>query len=892
MTSGPRLVLLDVPHLQHGSQRLDLPSNVPGHLLAVLGHHGDWVTREALAGLFWPDKPEAEAQHNLRVNLHRMKKLLAGWGLAEWLQVEQRRVRVALACDVHALRAAAGAADWSAVRRLHRLPLLSGMSLAGFPALQDWLALERTALQDLLARGPAEPATAVGHVRAPDAGPAGDAEAPVPHALRHPPCVGRGDELARLAAAGPGLWLVVGPPGIGKSRLLEEACPDAVWLSCREGRSAQPLAALLDYLDDMQDSLAGQPGWTELAPAVQGSGPGTASVGRLLPAAARLLASLDRPVVVDDLQWADPALLNLIDLLRRGGRLALRATMRAAPPPPAVADWLQELHTLAAVEQLALKPLDPAAFIEMLRRLSGQETPPQHLARWLHRHSGGQPFFALELLRALFESGHLSATPQGWSSAQDAVSLDDTGLAVPARVWALIDRRLADLGPATRQVLTAAAVAGDARQPALLAAATGLPLWTIGQALAEAQTRAVLHERQFAHALVREALLRHLPEPVQQAIHAALLQHGHALLPPHRLAEHAWAAGDEDAAVEHQTRAAVQDRRRGLHAAGSETLRRALARCQDPARRARLLVALSRTALEVRDVDGARHAAAQALASLPDPTTRLQALVLLADLAIQQGRLADAEAPVAEAALIDPEDRALLMLRGRLAYEAGDFDGNLALLQPLLVRLRREPPGEDLVSLLSTMGTTHDSAGRPGQGLPFHEEALATARALGARHAEVDATLNLLWTLPDLGRVDEAIALGEQALALGEYDGTPALMNNLAYLYWAQGRHTEAEPLYRRLSQADDPTVRCFAWAKCIALAARRGDTAGADAAIQAALDTLPLTDAYRAHAVVMVAVLQHGSRPQAEEARRWWRPDQPLDPSLGGQLAAALGGR
>lgn len=889
MTSGPRLVLLDVPHLQHGSHRLDLPSNVPGHLLAVLGHHGDWVTREALAGLFWPDKPEAEAQHNLRVNLHRMKKLLDGWGLAAGLQVEQRRVRVALACDVHALREAASAADWPAVRRLHRLPLLSGMALAGFPALQEWLALERAALQDLLERVPADPANVVRPAKAAATAPAGRTEARVPQALQHPPCVDRGAELARLAAAGPGLCLVVGPPGIGKSRLLEEACPDAVWLSCRAERSAQPLAALLDYLDDMQDGLAGQPGWTALAPAVQGTG--APSVSRLLPAAAQLLASLGRPVVVDDLQWADPALLSLIDLLRRSGRLALRATMRAGPPPPAVADWLQEGHGLAPVERLELKPLEPDALVEMLARLSGPQAPPPSLARWLHRHSGGHPFYALELLRALFESGQLSDTPHGWSRGRDAVSLDDGDLAVPTRVWTLIERRLADLDPPTRQVLAAAAVAGDARQPALLAAATGLPLWTVGQALAEAQARGVLHERQFAHTLVREALLRPLPEPVLQATHAALLLHGHALLPPHRLAEHAWAAGDEAAAVEHQTRAAVLDRRRGLHAAGRETLRRALARCQDPARRARLLAALSRTALEVRDFDAARDAAEQALASLPEPSGRLQALVLLADLAIQQGRLADAEAHVSEAAVIDPEDRALLMLRGRLAYEAGDFDGNLALLQPLLARLRREPPSEDLVSLLTTLGTTHDSAGRPGQGLPFHEEALATARALGARHAEVDATLNLLWTLPDLGRVDEAIALGEQALALGEYDGTPALMNNLAYLYWAQGRHAEAEPLYHRLSEADDPTVRCFAWAKCIALAAQRGDTAGTDAAIRAALATLPLTDAYRAHAVVMVAVLQHGNGPQAEEARRWWRPDQPLDASLASQLAAALGG-
>jgi tetratricopeptide (TPR) repeat protein len=882
MKPVPSLVLLDVPHLQHGSERRDLPSNVPGHLLAVLGHHGDWVTREALAGLFWPDKPEAEAQHNLRVNLHRMKKLLETWGLAEWLHVEQRRVRVALASDVHALREAAGAADWPTVRRLHRQPLLSGMSLAGFPALQEWLALARAALQDLLDRCPAD-----------DAPPPPAAAAPA--RLRAPPCVGREAELAQLAAhtaAGPGLVLVVGAPGVGKSRLLEEACPEAVWLACRAERQQQPLAALLDTLEDLQDQLDGLPGWADLAPAVVAPAPGAPAPSvspRLLDAAEALLHALQRPVVVDDLQWADPALLSLLQRLRRRGQLLLRATLRDTDPPPRVADWLAEQDRPAPLPRLALAPLSEAALGQLVARLAGRAHSPTRFVGWLHQHSGGQPYFALELLRALFETGRLVAGDGGWSSDLDHLSLDYAELAVPAPVWALIDRRLAGLSAAARQVLGAAAVAGDARHPALLADVTGQPLLAVGQALAEAQAAAVLQQRAFGHELLREAMLRRLPEPVLQALHAGLLAHGQALLPPHRLAAHAWAAGDEAAAVEQQLRAAALDRRRGLHAAGAEALQSALARCETPARRAALLVALARTALEVGDFDTAAARARQALGALPEPVVRLQALVLLADLAIQLGQLDEARRGVAEAAEIDADDRALLMVQARLAYEAGEFDASLALLQPLLARLRREPPGEDLVSLLSTVGTTHDSAARPQQGLRFHEEALATARALGARHAEVDATLNLLWTLPDLGRVDEAIALGEQALALGDYDGTPALMNNLAYLYWEQGRLDQAEPLYTRLCSAQDPSVRCFAWAKRIHLAAQRGERAACDQAVTAALATLPLTEAYRAHAVVLVAVLTHGDAAQAQAALRWLRPGQSLDASLGAQLAAAV---
>ncbi len=874
MTGETRLVLLDVPHLQHAGRRLDLPNNVPGHLLAYLGLAGDWVTREALAALFWADRPEPDAQHNLRVNLHRMKKQLEAWGLDDRLQVEQRRVRLAVPCDVQALRQAAADGDHARVQALHQRPLLSGMSLPGFPALQEWLGGERAALAGLLeCCGPAA-----------DAASAAAPSLRAPARLAAPPLAGRDEALAALAAAGPGLVLVQGPPGIGKTRLLAEAWPHAVWLHCRADRHQQPLAALLEYLEDMQESLADRPGWALLAPALA---PGGVQPPRLMAAAMSLLLGLARPVVVDDLQWADPALLTLLHRLLQAG-VPVRATLREREVPPPVAEWLALLDEDAAPQRITLPPLDHAALADLLRRLAGGRA--DRFAAWLHGRSGGHPFLALEIVRALFESGRLVNRGTGaWAAELDALASDEAALAVSARVWVLVERRLAALPAATRELLAAAAVGGDARHPALLAAISGQAPLAVGQALAQAQAASVLDGPAFAHELLRESLLKRLPEPVLQALHAGWLQHGEGRLPPHRLAAHAWAAGDEAAAVRHQRAAAALDRRRGLHAAAAEALRAALARCDHAPQRAALWVALGRTALEAQDLQAAAAAAREALASLPEPPTRLQALALQADLAIQQGRLDEAGRLAAEAALIDAADRPLRQLRARLAFEQGDFPGDIALLRELLAELRREPPGETLVQVLSNLGTAYDALAQAEQGLPFHEEALATARALGARHAEVDATLNLLWTLPDLGRHDEAITLGEHALRLGDFDGTPALMNNLAFLYWDRGRFEQAEPLYRRLTAAEDPTVRCFAWAKLVALAARRSDAPACGEAVQAALDTLAQTEMYRAHAVVMVAVLNHGNAAQRQQVKAWLRPGQALDPSLQAQLDSAL---
>lgn len=876
MSADTTLVLLDVPHVRHGAQRRDLPSNVPGHLLAYLGLAGDWVTREALASLFWPDRPEPEAQHNLRANLHRMKKLLEAWGLGERLHVEQRRVRLALATDVAALRQAAGRGDAAQVRALHRQPFLSGMSLAGFPALQEWLAAERAALEALLdGLAPATPGAA---------GDSPGAAHPVPPRLATPPLAGRDAPLARLREATAPLLLVQGPPGIGKSRLLAEALPQAAWLACQPDRRGQALAPLLEWLEDQQDTLAGRPGWDALAPALQ---PGAAvQPPRLLAAAVTLLAGLGRPLAVDDLQWADAATLELLRRLLAAG-VPVRATLREHELPPAVAEWLALRDDEAAVPRLALEPLDADAMAHWVARLAGRPAP--QFAAWLHGRCGGHPFLALELLRALFASGRLVDAGEGWRSDLAALSDDFGELAVPARIWSLLERRLAALPPATRALLAAAAVAGDARHPALLAAVTGQPLLAVGQALAEAQAASLLDGHAFAHALWREALLRPLPDPVRQALHAAWLQYGAERLPPHRLAGHAWACGDEPAAVQHTLAAAALDRRRGLHAAAADALAAALDRCEALPRRAALQLSRARTALEQRDFDAAEAAARAALALLPEPAVRQQALVLQADLAVQTGRLDEAGRLAAEAESLDAGDHGLRTVQARLAFERGDFERHIAIGQALLAELRRQPPGEALVQVLTNLGTGHDALGRTEAGLAFHEEALATARALGARHAEVDATVNLLWSLPDLGRHDEAIALGTQALALGDYDGTPALLNNLAFLHWDRGDFAAAEPLYERLSHTEDPTVRCFAWAKRVALAARRGDAAACDAAIESALATLAATEMYRAHAVVMVAALTHGNAAQRERARAWWRPGQALDPSLQQQLDAAL---
>ena len=132
-----RLELFGVARWQAESGSATLPDNLPGYLVAYLAYRGDWVGRESLVDLFWPDRQEAEALHNLRSNLHRVRRLLAHWSLTQCLETEPRRMRLGLPTDVAAFRAAIGRGDWAAAAAMQREPLLSALSYKGFPVLEE-----------------------------------------------------------------------------------------------------------------------------------------------------------------------------------------------------------------------------------------------------------------------------------------------------------------------------------------------------------------------------------------------------------------------------------------------------------------------------------------------------------------------------------------------------------------------------------------------------------------------------------------------------------------------------------------------------------------------------------------------------------------------------------
>jgi predicted ATPase len=138
------LHLLGTPQWRTATGSHPLPNTLPGWTIAFLALQAGWVARDRLTALFWPDVASVEALHNLRMALHRVRPLLAEWGVEAALEAERRRVRLVLPTDVAALRQTAS--DASRPAREYSGVLMSSMDFSGFPALEEWAALERAAL--------------------------------------------------------------------------------------------------------------------------------------------------------------------------------------------------------------------------------------------------------------------------------------------------------------------------------------------------------------------------------------------------------------------------------------------------------------------------------------------------------------------------------------------------------------------------------------------------------------------------------------------------------------------------------------------------------------------------------------------------------------------------
>lgn len=285
-----------------------------------------------------------------------------------------------------------------------------------------------------------------------------------------------------------GVAVIVGPAGVGKSRLAREIQADttaggSTVLTGRALRSESPLPyrALVQALlgayraDEVPDVAEVGPFHEALGRLVPGWGGARAMTGadptqvvgeavlRLLRAVAGSHGCL---VVLEDLHWADPETLvvleHLVDNLCSEPVLCV-ATVRSDEASAALEATMAWRARRAGLV-VELGQLDPAGTVRMAEACLGVTSLPDGLAEPLWTWTGGVPFLVEELLAGWAGSGVLRARGRGWTLRRDVDPV------VPASFAATVRQRLAALGPADAAVVTAAAVLGPVFDWTLLSA--------------------------------------------------------------------------------------------------------------------------------------------------------------------------------------------------------------------------------------------------------------------------------------------------------------------------------------------------------------------------------------------------------------------------------------
>ncbi len=447
--------------------------------------------------------------------------------------------------------------------------------------------------------------------------------------------VGRQDELAFLhrfidePPPGPGVVVLEGEPGIGKSTLwlagVEHARSTAVCvLSSRPAEAERSLshAALCDLFDPILDEVLPAlsiPRQRALKVAMLRDDARSAPVDHLGVAVAvrdvlQLLAA-ERTVMVaiDDIQWLDqPSAAALAFALRRltASRLLLLLTRRTADP--AQPSELEAALPPDSTRRMRVQPLSVGALHQLLRDQLGRTFPRQTLLR-VHEQSGGNPFFALEVARAL------------------GAEIDPAQpLPVPKTLEELLHARMAGLPTPTRDALSLVSVLGTTSDFVLDKA--GVAPAALDPAFAAQVIEREHGTIRFTHPLLASVLYRNLGGG-RRAMHARIAEIEQD--PVRRVRHIALAATSPNAGVaskvEGGARLAMD---RGDAATAGELYERA-ARLTPPQagdERHRRTLAAARAHQAAGEWTRSRALCSEVLAQTPSGVRRAEALILLAEL--------------------------------------------------------------------------------------------------------------------------------------------------------------------------------------------------------------------------------------------------------------------
>ena len=648
---------------------------------------------------------------------------------------------------------------------------------------------------------------------------------PVTQAASFGRFVGRAQELDGLKSlfdetlSGKGrLVMVVGEPGIGKTRLTEELGvytavrgAQVCWGHCYEGELGVPylpfVEALRAYVRDKGDDelraelSTGAPEVATIVSDVRVRFPGLpvspaldgdAERMRLFEGVSAFLAnaSAARPLVLmlDDLHWADKPTLLLLQYLARNlrrERILIVCTYRDVELDRThpLADMIAALRREHLYERVLLRGFDRDEVKSFIEAVGEQETPAI-FADTVHRETEGNPFFVAEILRHLAESGALERVDGHWAEGAEGVAEQ-----LPEGVREVIGRRLSRLGDDCNKMLTIGAAMPGGFTLDVVSRVLDADEDAVLDLLDEALDRQILRERrdqsgtyEFNHALIRQTLYSELNTPRRIRMHRQILGALEGLYAANidahltELAYHAFQAapgGDVDKAVAYATRAGQRAAASAAHEEAARSYDLALQALEldergDEQHRAELLLALGDAHHHAGESDQARDALA--LAAEIGRTSEAPELIARAALIMSSMRLPGQGADDVMMALLEDafarreglDDG----LRARLVAALGnqivflDADRHASLAREAVEVARRSGDPGALATALGTEGFT-TRGWESGERRARYLEVARLAAQAGDLATESQSYISLAITALYLGQraeLDEAVA--------------------------------------------------------------------------------------------------------------------------------------
>lgn len=456
--------------------------------------------------------------------------------------------------------------------------------------------------------------------------------------------IGRNAELSQLREAMAAATerrgrvdFLAGDAGIGKSRIAREVAAEAeqrgltvLWGRATQGTTPvayRPLAEALcsavrvGGVFDGTELLPFRPILGRLVPEwrVEDHDQADDSVVALAEAVLRFLRAAARGgaclLVLEDLQWADPETLTVVEYLAdnlRAEPVLCLVTLRGEDRSAAL-DLALALEARRVTDFLEVAPLDEHHVPEMVRSCLGAAAVADDMTALVAR-AEGVPFLIEELLADAVTSGALVERDGLWTVPKTAQ------VVVPLTFADSMRRRLGALGTEARDVVLAAAVLGRSFEWELLPAITALDEQHVLNGLRAAVDAQVVSVDapatgfRFRHALSRDAVLAELLPPEQAALSRRALdviEHAHPGLPGswcELAAELAVGAGDRDRATAFLFDSAQRARSSGALATAEVTLDRAhlVASAGDP-----VIVEVEECLAEVLSMAGKRDRAVE-----------------------------------------------------------------------------------------------------------------------------------------------------------------------------------------------------------------------------------------------------------------------------------------